>query len=169
MYYGEGLTPINRKEKSFACPICHKNNSKRRKFFTNLKRLGLNASLAKKRKPNKLTSINKLGSNNKHRVDEKEADEVTDQHSVGEEETDDEKTSKVGITHIPPSSLVLKVPSTTKLLRLTHRDVILTSIDSLTADEATQEDKMTLTRLGRWVSVGYNHDNMQYGTLTPLK
>ncbi|CEP18327.1 hypothetical protein [Parasitella parasitica] len=49
---------------------------------------------------------------------------------------------------------------------LTHRDVILTSTDSLTADEATQEDKMMLAILGRWVPIAHNHDNMQYGMLT---
>ncbi|KAL0073778.1 hypothetical protein J3Q64DRAFT_1704753 [Phycomyces blakesleeanus] len=47
---------------------------------------------------------------------------------------------------------------TTKLSRLTHRDVILTTTDSHTADKATQEDKIMLAKLGRWVPIVYNHD-----------
>lgn len=160
------LVTHQQERKGFACPICLKNYTLNRSFFTHLKRHGLNASIVKKGKLNELTtSSNKLDSDDEHDADEKEADESTDQHLVGEEKNDNEKTNNVGITPIPPSSLSLEVSSTTKLHRLTHRDVILTSTDSLTADKATQEDKMMLARLGRWVPVVYNHNNMQHGLL----
>jgi hypothetical protein len=114
----------------------------------------------KKRKLDKLDFVDE------HYVGEEEADEDTDQHPTGEEVVDDEMTCKTGFAQLPPSSLLLAVQPTTKLSHLTHRDVILTTTNSHTADKATQEDKMMLAKLGRWVPVVYNHNNMQYGMLT---
>jgi hypothetical protein len=114
----------------------------------------------KKRKLDKLDSVDE------HCVDEEETDEDTDQHPAGKEVVDDETTCKNGFVQLPPPSLLLAVQLTTKLPHLTHCDVILTITNSHAADKATQEDKMMLARLGQWVPVIYNHDNMQYGMLT---
>ncbi|RCH82097.1 hypothetical protein CU097_003957 [Rhizopus azygosporus] len=118
------------------------------------------ASFVKKRKLDKLDSVYE------HCVDKEETDEDTDQHLAGGEVVDDETACENGFTQFPPLSLLLAVQPTTKLPHLTHRDVILTTTDSHAADKATQEDKMMLATLGRWVPVVYNHDNMQYGMLT---
>ncbi|OAD66468.1 hypothetical protein PHYBLDRAFT_152543 [Phycomyces blakesleeanus NRRL 1555(-)] len=135
-------------EKDFSCSICLKNNKTTRPFITHLKKHGLNVSLMKKRK------VVKLDSADKHF------------HPAGEEVVEEETTSKKVFAQLPPSSLLLAEQPTTKLSRLTHRDVILTTTDSHTADKATQEDKIMLAKLGRWVPIVYNHDSMQYGMLT---
>jgi hypothetical protein len=67
-----GLTPITRNEKGFACPICLKNNKTTRSFITHLKNHGLDVSLMKKRKLDKLDFVDE------HYVGEEEADEDTD-------------------------------------------------------------------------------------------
>ncbi|RCH83907.1 hypothetical protein CU097_007004 [Rhizopus azygosporus] len=155
-----GLTPSTRNKKGFACPIYLKNNKTTRSFTAHLKNHGLGASFVKKRKLDKLDSVYE------HCVDKEETDEDIDQHLAGGEVVHDETTCENGFTQLPPSSLLLAVQPTTKLPHLTHRDVILTTTDSHAADKATQEDKMMLAKLGRWVPVIYNHDNMQHGMLT---
>ncbi|KAI8635742.1 hypothetical protein BD408DRAFT_155953 [Parasitella parasitica] len=190
VYYGESLTPINKNEKGFTCPICHKIYTITRTIFAHLKKHDLNASFANKKEFDELaSSSDKLDSNAEYSIDETEADEGTDQHSVNIEESDkgtdqhsvdieetdevagqhsvdieetgDEKTYTGRITQIP-----LEVSSRKKISLLTHRDVILTSTNSLTADEDIQEDKMMLAKLGRWAPIIYRQENMQYGMLT---
>lgn len=59
-----------------------------------------------------------------------------------------------------------EVQLTTKLNNITDREAILVTADSLTADKAAQDDKMMLTKLGRWVPIIYSQEKMQYSILT---
>lgn len=166
-----GLTPINRNQEGFACPICLTIVKTTRSCITHIKRHGINVSLAKKRKLEKLNNVDE------HYVGEEEADEETDQYSASEEEAaentgqhpdSEEDADEEEADQYAASKEAAQLPSspTTKLSRLTHRDVILSTTDSLAADEATQEDKMMLAKLGRWVPVVYKDDDMEYRVLT---
>lgn len=73
--------------------------------------------------------------------------------------------SKENINHTPPPPLSLITKPTIPVC-LTHRQTILASSDSLTADQATQEDKVMLAKLGRWIPLVYNHEEQQHGLLT---
>ncbi|CAO3591759.1 unnamed protein product [Absidia cylindrospora] len=66
---------------------------------------------------------------------------------------------------MPPPRLSLKTETFTPP-RLTKRQTILASCDSLNTDQTIQEDKIMLSKLGRWVPLVYEIENQQHGLLT---
>lgn len=73
--------------------------------------------------------------------------------------------NKENVAHLPPPLLSLTT-RTSIPFRLTHRQTILASSNSLTADQATQMDKVMLAKLGRWIPLVYEHEKQQHGLLT---
>ncbi|KAI7855383.1 hypothetical protein BDC45DRAFT_534625 [Circinella umbellata] len=109
--YEESLT-IDKGEKSFTCPICHKITTTRRSFCRNLKQHSQNVSLYEEKHSNKFTSSYvQLSSDNKHCMDKKETDGNANQHSV------------VGQQEKTPSPL--KLTDALDLLKLTFHMICL--------------------------------------------
>lgn len=138
-----GGTSVTRSENVFTCPICDNKIATTRSFIAHLNKHGLIAHWMRKRKLPDCTNI----------VDSEEDARV------------DTVKNKENIAHMPPPLLSLST-GTSKPFRLTHRQTILASSNSLTADQATQEDKVMLAKLGRWIPLVYEHEKQQHGLLT---
>lgn len=133
---------MQRSDKGFACPVCDKDVGTTRWFLEHLKSHGLNANWTRKRKQPQNTVIGEF---------------------IGSRDQDVEINEEVVHTPPPPLSLSTKTP---KASHLTYRQTVLASSDSLTADQATQEDKIMLAKVGRWIPLVYEHEQKQHGVLT---
>lgn len=82
--------------------------------------------------------------------------ESTDDAKVADntEENNDGESTQDKLMRVLPN-ITFDLPFNRKVTRLSNRDIILTTTNSLAADKKKQEVKLVLAKLSRWTSVGF--------------
>ncbi|KAI9476105.1 MAG: hypothetical protein EXX96DRAFT_609958 [Benjaminiella poitrasii] len=112
---------INKNEKGFTYPICHKSITTTRSFCRHLKQHSQNVSLYEEKHPN---SCVELFYDNKHCMDEKETDGNANQHSVGNDGNID-KANNTEVDQLENTPSPPKLTDALDLLKLTFHMICL--------------------------------------------
>ncbi|KAI9252165.1 hypothetical protein BY458DRAFT_589868 [Sporodiniella umbellata] len=151
VFVGQSRIPISRTNVGFICPACDKRLTSTRRFKDHLKHHDLSLHFA---------------ANNSNPASDEENKDKDETSSVTMEHHEEQLDALPQL--LPPPPLVVDDASVQRKRRktLSFTETILAASDAISMNSQSQQDKIKLAQIGRWVPIVLNCEDSSYGFLT---